>query len=98
MNKNINYKFNEEFYLNQLKQYVDSTYDKHYASGKIQSLEKNVNEQGMQIVRVSEQLENAYQKVQDIAAKSVEGSSSITSLASLQQFLLEQSRKQQNEK
>lgn len=43
MNKNINYKFNEEFYLNQLKQYVDSTYDKHYASGKIQSLEKIID-------------------------------------------------------
>ena len=72
--------------------------ERNVLTTKIQSLEKNVNEQGMQIVRLSEQLENAYQKVQDIASKSVEGSSSITSLASLQQFLSDQSRKQQHEK
>jgi hypothetical protein len=72
--------------------------ERNVLTTKIQSLEKNVKEQGVQIVKLSEQLENAYQKVQDIAAKSVEGSSNTTSLANLQQFLSEQSRKQQQEK
>jgi len=72
--------------------------ERNVLTTKIQSFEKNVKEQGVQIVKLSEQLENAYQKVQDIAAKSVEGFSNTTSLASLQQFLSEQSRKQQQEK
>jgi hypothetical protein len=33
------YKFNEGEILNELKEYIDGTYDQHYAAGKIQSTE-----------------------------------------------------------
>ena len=32
----IDYKFKEEEILKEVKDYIDSTYDQHYASGKIQ--------------------------------------------------------------
>ena len=35
----IDYKFKEEEILKDVKDYIDSTYDQHYASGKIQSTE-----------------------------------------------------------
>ena len=35
----IDYKFNEDKLIRELKDYVDSTYMGHYASGKIQSTE-----------------------------------------------------------
>jgi hypothetical protein len=65
---------------------------------RIESLEKTVKEQSAQISNLSEQLEKAYQKVQDIAVKSVEGSSSLKSLSSLQQLVSEQTRRQPQEK
>ena len=33
----MNYKFNEDKILKEIKQYIDSTYDQHYASGKYQA-------------------------------------------------------------
>ncbi len=42
---------------------------------RIESLEKGVREQDEQIEKLSRQLENAYQKVQDIALKAIEGPS-----------------------
>lgn len=39
MNKQIEYKYNEEKLLQELKEYVDSTYSQHYAQGKIQTTE-----------------------------------------------------------
>jgi len=65
---------------------------------RIESLEKTVKEQSGQITNLSEQLEKSYQKVQDIAVKSVEGSSNLKSLTSLQQLVTEQTRKQSQEK
>jgi len=35
----IDYKYNEENLINQLKTYVDTTYNQHYAQGKIQTTE-----------------------------------------------------------
>jgi len=35
----INYKYNEDVLINQLKLYVDSTYTEHYARGNIQTTE-----------------------------------------------------------
>ena len=35
----IDYKFNENEILKEIQKYVDSTYEKHYATGKIQSTE-----------------------------------------------------------
>ena len=48
--------------------------------------------------KLAQQLEAAYQKVQDIAEKTVEGSSQSKSLADLQRLLVEQSRKGAAEK
>ncbi len=33
----MNYKFNEDKILNELKAYVGNTYDQHYANGKYQA-------------------------------------------------------------
>ena len=35
----IEYKFNEDEILEEIQKYVDSTYQQHYATGKIQSTE-----------------------------------------------------------
>ena len=35
----IDYKFNEKEILKEIQTYVDSTYEQHYATGKIQSTE-----------------------------------------------------------
>jgi hypothetical protein len=48
--------------------------------------------------KLATQLEAAYQKVQDIAEKTVEGSSQSRSLAELQKLLVEQGRKTREEK
>jgi len=72
--------------------------ERNVLTTRIESLEKTVKEQSGQISNLSEQLEKAYQKVQDIAVKSVEGSSSLKSLSSLQQLVSEQSRRQSQEK
>ena len=39
MSKNMKYKFNEDKLLTELKEYVDSTYNAHYGSNKIQATE-----------------------------------------------------------
>lgn len=49
-------------------------------------------------VKLAQQLEAAYQKVQDIAEKTVEGSSQARTLADLQRLLVEQGRKGAAEK
>ena len=33
--RKIDYKYNEDKILNELKQYIDSTYDKHYSHNKL---------------------------------------------------------------
>ena len=65
---------------------------------RIESLEKIVKEQSEQIAKFSQQLEKAYQQVQDIAVKTIEGSSTIKSFANLQQWISEQTRKAPQEK
>ena len=37
--RKIDYKYNEDKILNELKQYIDSTYDKHYSHNKFQVTE-----------------------------------------------------------
>ena len=65
---------------------------------RIESLEKTVKEQSEQIVKLSQQLEKAYQQVQEIAVKTIEGSSTVKSFANLQQWISEQTRKSSQEK
>lgn len=67
-------------------------------SARIESLEKTTKEQSERITALTKQLESAYQKVQDIAVKTVEGASNSKSLASLQQLLGDQIRKQTPDK
>jgi hypothetical protein len=72
--------------------------ERNVLNTRVEALDKTLKEQSERISMLSQQLEAAYQKVQDIAVKTVEGSSSFKSLASLQQLLSEQTRKQQPEK
>jgi HD-GYP domain-containing protein (c-di-GMP phosphodiesterase class II) len=65
---------------------------------RIGSLESVVKEQSEQLTRATKQLELAYQKVQDIAEKAIEGSSHSKALAELQRFMADQSRKPASEK
>ncbi len=65
---------------------------------RVESLEKIVKEQNEQIAKLSQQLEKAYQQVQEIAVKTIEGSSTIKSFANLQQWISEQTRKAPQEK
>lgn len=72
--------------------------EKNVFATRIESLEKTVKEQADQIARLSQQLDQSYQKVQDIAVKAIEGSSESKSLSTLQQLLAEQTRKSSSEK
>ena len=72
--------------------------ERNVLTTRIESLEKSVKEQSEQITRLTQQLEKAYQQVQEIAVKTIEGSSTIKSLANLQQWVSEQVRKAPQEK
>lgn len=72
--------------------------EKNVLTTRIESLEKLAKEQGEQIARLGLQLEKAYQQVQDIAVKTIEGASSAKSLANLQQWVAEQMKKPASEK
>jgi len=65
---------------------------------RIESLERTAKEQSDRIALLTKQLEAAYQKVQDIAVKTVEGASNSKSVTHLQQLLGEQIRKQTPDK
>ncbi len=72
--------------------------ERNVFTARIESLEKTAKEQSDRISALTKQLEAAYQKVQDIAVKTVEGASNSKSVANLQQLLGEQIRKQTQEK
>jgi len=72
--------------------------DRNVLKTRVEALDKTVKEQNEYIAKISQQLESAYQKVQDIAVKTVEGASDAKSLANLQQFLGDQMRKQGQDK
>jgi hypothetical protein len=76
----------------------ESEGERNVFKARIDSLEKTAAEQGERITVLTKQLEAAYQKVQDIAVKTVEGASNFKSVANLQQLLGEQMRKQTAEK
>jgi hypothetical protein len=65
----------------------DSGGEKNVLTTRIESLEKTVKEQSERIVKLNQQLEKAYQQVQDIAVKTIEGTSNIKSFANLQQWI-----------
>jgi hypothetical protein len=72
--------------------------ERNVLTTRIESLQKIAKEQSEQIAKFSQQLEKAYQQVQDIAVKTIEGSSTIKSFANLQQWISEQTRKAPQEK
>lgn len=67
--------------------------EKNVLLTRIESLEKMVKEQADRILKLNAQLEKAYQQVQEIAMKTIEGTSSIKALSNLQQWLGEQVKK-----
>jgi len=74
------------------------TGEKNVLTTRIESLEKTLREQSERIVRLNQQLEKAYQQVQDVAVKTIEGAASAKSLAHLQQWVSEQMKKPSQEK
>jgi len=72
--------------------------DRNVLATKNDSLEKANKDLVAANAKLAQQLEAAYQKVQDIAEKTVEGTSQSKSLADLQKLLVEQSRKGREEK
>lgn len=76
----------------------ESEGERNVLTTRIEALEKTVAEQNQRMTVLSQQLEAAYQKVQDIAVKTVEGASNAKTLTNLQQLLGEQIRKQTIEK
>jgi hypothetical protein len=72
--------------------------ERNVLTTRIESLEKSVKEQNEQIAKLSQQLEKAYQQVQEIAVKTIEGSSTVKSFANLQQWISEQMKKSSQEK
>lgn len=76
----------------------ESEGERNVLTTRIESLEKLVKDLSQQNARLSGQLETAYQKVQEIAEKTVESAAQAKSLADLQKLLVEQSRKAGGEK
>ncbi|MBU1206809.1 MAG: hypothetical protein KKH04_07780 [Proteobacteria bacterium] len=72
--------------------------ERNVLTTRIESLEKTVKEQSAQIAGLTQFLEKANQKVQEIAVKALESSAAAKSFASLQQLLNEQTKKTGQEK
>ena len=72
--------------------------EKNVLTTRIESLEKTAKEQSAQIAGLTQLLEKANQKVQEIAVKALESSSAAKSFSNLQQLLGEQVKKPAQEK
>jgi len=72
--------------------------ERNVLATKNESLERTGKDLFAANARLAQQLEAAYQKVQDIAEKTVEGTSQSKSLADLQRLLIEQGRRSAGEK
>ena len=72
--------------------------DRNVSAARIEALEKISKDLSDQNAKLAKQLEAAYQKVQEIAEKAIEGSAQARSLADLQKLLTEQARKSSPEK
>ncbi len=71
--------------------------EKNVLAARIQSLEKSVREQSEQLAKLAQQQEAAYQKVQDVAVKAIEGASKAGSFEALQRTLRNQPEKKGDE-
>lgn len=72
--------------------------ERNVLAARNESLERTNKDLLASNCKLAQQLEAAYQKVQDIAEKTVEGASQSKALAELQKLLLDQSRKSREEK
>jgi hypothetical protein len=72
--------------------------ERNVLTTRIESLEKTGKDLAEQNARMGKQLESAYQKVQEIAEKTIESAGHAKSLADLQKLLVEQGRKAAVEK
>ena len=72
--------------------------ERNVLSARVESLEKTAKELAEQNSRLNKQLEGAYQKVQEIAEKTIESAGHAKSFAELQKLLVEQGRKAAAEK
>lgn len=71
----------------------ESEGERNVSAARIEALEKIAKDLSDQNAKLAKQLEAAYQKVQEIAEKAIEGSAQAKSLADLQKLLAEQARK-----
>ena len=71
--------------------------EKNVLSSKIEMLEKSNAEQEKKITELSAKLEKAYQKVQEVAEKAIDGASNIKSFNELQKLFSEKSSSQGKE-
>lgn len=65
---------------------------------RIDSLENQVKDQTAHIAKLSGQLEQSYQKIQDISVKAIEGASNAGSLGTLHQIFADKARPQTQDK
>ena len=72
--------------------------ERNVLAAKNESLEKAGKDLIAANMKLAQQLEAAYQKVQDIAEKTVEGASQSKAFVELQKMLLDQGRKGREEK
>ena len=72
--------------------------ERNVLATRIESMEKLGKDLAEQNAKLSKQLETAYQKVQEIAEKAIDGSSQSKSLSDLQKLLTEQGRKATQDK
>ena len=64
-----------------------------FSRTRVQSLEQNIKEQAVQIAKLSQQLDKAYQQVEGIASKAVESSADSKSITTLQSLIKDKERK-----
>ena len=72
--------------------------ERNVMATKIESLERTAKDLAAHNAKLSQQAEAAYQKVQEIAEKSIEGASHAKSFAELQKLFVDQNRKAAAEK
>ena len=89
-------KLESDYQTSILKQQYEG--EKNVLLTRLESLEKTVKDQAEQISKLSRLQEAAYQKVQDVAVKAIEGASKLGSFSGLQQALSEQGRKSNSER
>jgi len=68
--------------------------ERNVLNARIESLQATVQQQAEQIIKLTKQHELAYEKVQNIAVKAIEGSGSLKTVSAFQDMLTEQLKKQ----